>query len=566
MKIREYTPDLPLDYHEHPYGTAYAGLFIQTVTVEKDVRRIVTYIPEDYFPYQKCQIILVPADEKLEEFVEKSGWVKAAKKNSIGLVFIPANKKWGKPEKELTFIGEAFNQAFHTVGVLSFDHKYAVGYKDSADALVRMILNNSAFFGGAALFGASDITEKDAKKAKDLRKMPVWLINEKGQDTPVLTEYLIQRNNCLKEDLKNKWAAVYNENLLTTDEFWASEACSRIWVSEKQDAAMLSSSVQWCERVFNDFLIKRYHHDHLSVTQLKVDYSMDDIGMKVYKKWMKHASFDKPQLRIFGVYVPTDYDKNKSYPLVVVTHGFQCTYDYSAKNSEFWKIAEQRKFIAVFTQGLPHETTNYGLPRWRSDGHGIMRFNGRKPDGPEEFQDEINYFRYVIEETKKHYNVDNSRIYCTGHSNGAAMTYSLSMEMGDVFAASAQIGGAIPEFNSVEEMPKDHYMMPALSIMCEHDWMTDPFDKESVLYKELLWRKVENHVDPEQDPFIVDNGWTVTHTWLNKDAMPVVKYCFFKDSIHSYHTGAAYYMWDEFLCAFTKDEEGNRYYAGRLIQ
>ena len=564
--VRDYDPSLPLDYAEEPYGTAYHGVWRQDVETEGKKRTIVTFMPEDYFPYQRCVIVYAPTGVTAEEFAQKSAWIPYAEKHSLALVFLAADKKWGKQADEFEFTAKACDQVFHTVGVISFDHKYAVGYGSSADLLAKMLLEKSLMFAGAALFGPSDLSKAAVKKATDDRRIPVWVINEKGDETPVLTDYFKARNRCLDEGLKNAFAKVCNESVRTTEEPWASDPCSRVWVSEAKDAAALYANKGWTARVFEEFLSKRYHHDHLSITQLKVDYSLEEIGAKVYEKWMPHASFDKPQKRLWAIYAPSDYDPEKAYPLVVVSHGFQCTYEYMLKNTEFWKIAEQRKFIAVFTQGLPHEVTNYGLPRWRSDGHGVMRFLGRKPDDRACYDSEIAYFRAVVKDVEKRYHVDESRIYCTGHSNGAAMTYALSMEMGDVFAASAQVGGAVPQFDSVKKMPKDHYRMPALSVMCEHDFVTDPDDQEKPLYKELLWRKVENGVKLTQEPFIVDNGYTVTHTWVNAEAIPVVKYTLYKDSIHSCHTGIAYYVWDEFLCGYSKDAEGNRYYGGKKIR
>jgi len=296
-----------------------------------------------------------------------------------------------------------------------------------------------------------------------------------------------------------------------------------------------------------------------------VNYTLEEMGFEVVRKRMPHAAFDKPQERIWAIYKPTDYDPETAYPLVVVSHGFECTYEYMAKNTELWKLAEQRKFVAVFAQGLPNDGVNYGLPRWRSDGLASL-FPGRGKDKPEDFEDEIRYFRALVEDVRERVNIDPGRIYCTGHSNGSAMTYSLSMTMGDVFAASVQIGAPIPQFKDRSEMPADHYRMPAMNIECSHDLYTDPYDPESPLFKELEWRRVENGVPEGAVPAVIDNGMTVTHTWANADGIPVVAFALYRDSTHSYHAGAAAFAWDEFLCRYSRDEKGNRYYGGLLIR
>ena len=568
--IREYVPDLPINYSKEPYGTPYKGLWKQTVEMNGVSREMITYVPDDYFPLHRGALIFVPAGMSAEEFVNASKWVECAAKNSIILVFLTADKKWGKPEVENEFIYKAFDQAFHTTGVIDYDQKYAIGYGDSATFIARYLAYNSVLVGGAVLFGPDDIPKAAAAKAKDTHRIPIWVINEKGTETPVLTEYYKKRNLCRDENLRNDWAKVYNERMLPVDDDLLTQAVSRVWVSDIKDAAQLYKKTTWTERAYMDFLIQRYHHDHLSTTQLKVNFSLDEVGIKVYKKRMPHASFEGLQERVWSVYAPSDYDKNKAYPLVVVTHGFQCTHALMVKQTDFWKIAEKRKFIVAFTQGLPTEGSNYGLPRWRSGGlfpmRGFPRGLFRRPDTLDEFMSEVNYFRTVVEDVQKRYNIDPSRIYCTGHSNGSAMTYGLSMTMGDVFAASAQIGGACWQFETLEDMPKDHYRMPALNVSCEHDRWIDPFDQSTPLYWETLWRKVENGVDPDAEPFVVDNGTTITYIWNNADGIPVVKYAMYRDSNHSYHSGIAWYVWDEFLSGYSRGEDGTRYYGGRPIR
>ena len=566
--IRDYVPDLPIDYAKEPYGTAYKGLFRQIVDMDGTRREIITFVPDDYFPLHKGALIFVPAGISAEAFVNASKWVDVAKKNSICLLFLTADKRWGKPEVENEFIYKAFNQAFHSTGVINFDQKYAIGYGDSATFIAKYLAYNSLLLAGAVLFGPEDLPKAVVTKAKDTHRLPIWVINEKGTETPVLTDYYKKRNLCLDEHLRNDWAKVYNERMLPADEDERTQACSRVWVSDVKNATELYKNAAWTERAYMDFLIKRYHHDHLSTTQLKVNFSLEEVGIKVFKKWMPHASFEGLQERIWSVYAPSDYDKNKAYPMVVVTHGFECTHDLMVKNTDFWKIAEHRKFIAVFTQALPHDGVNYGLPRWRSDGLAPKRAfrMSREPDSKEEFQSEINYFRTVVEDVKKHYNVDASRIYCTGHSNGSIMTYGLSMEMGDVFAASAQIGASCWQFNSIDEMPKDHYRMPALNLSCENDRWKDPYNKEDPLYWELLWRKVENGVDPDTKPFVLDNGTVITYVWNNPDGIPVVKFAIYRDSNHSFHSGIAWYVWDEFLSNYSRGEDGTRYYGGQPIR
>jgi polyhydroxybutyrate depolymerase len=55
--------------------------------------------------------------------------------------------------------------------------------------------------------------------------------------------------------------------------------------------------------------------------------------------------------------------------------------------------------------------------------------------------DDVGYIRAVLNDLPGYYNIDKSRIYLTGHSNGAMMTYKLSCELADRIRAIAPVGG-----------------------------------------------------------------------------------------------------------------------------
>ena len=59
--IKEYVPDLPIDYAKEPYGTAYKGLYRQMVEFHGVDREMITFVPEDYFPLHQGVLIFVPA-------------------------------------------------------------------------------------------------------------------------------------------------------------------------------------------------------------------------------------------------------------------------------------------------------------------------------------------------------------------------------------------------------------------------------------------------------------------------------------------------------------------------
>ena len=90
--IRDYVPDLPIDYAEDPYGTAYRGLFRQTVELDGVSREIVTFVPDDYRAQHKGALIFVPAGVSAEDFVNASKWVECAKRSLLRRFLLKSSK------------------------------------------------------------------------------------------------------------------------------------------------------------------------------------------------------------------------------------------------------------------------------------------------------------------------------------------------------------------------------------------------------------------------------------------------------------------------------------------
>lgn len=62
----------------------------------------------------------------------------------------------------------------------------------------------------------------------------------------------------------------------------------------------------------------------------------------------------------------------------------------------------------------------------------------------------------MLASLKKQYQVDEKRIYATGHSNGGGFTYLLWAERGDTFAAFAPAAAVIRAVSSLKPKPAMH--------------------------------------------------------------------------------------------------------------
>ena len=132
-------------------------------------------------------------------------------------------------------------------------------------------------------------------------------------------------------------------------------------------------------------------------------------------------------LRNYLVYVPESYNPNHPAPLVISIHGFVEWPAHQQSLSGWNALADENGFIVVYPQGT-------GFPlRWNSQP---------SEDDPEAMNRDVQFFSDLIDALSQSYNIDQSRIYANGMSNGGGMTYLLACELSDRIAAIGGVAGA----------------------------------------------------------------------------------------------------------------------------
>jgi predicted peptidase len=141
----------------------------------------------------------------------------------------------------------------------------------------------------------------------------------------------------------------------------------------------------------------------------------------------------------YALFVPSNYDASRAWPLIVTLHGLGRPYDWMMGYEGNIDAAERDGYIMVSPLGY-HPRAWYG-----SRGPGIPQMRRAEGDTealPENLgelgeQDVMNVFEMVRSE----FNIDEDRMYLWGHSMGGAGTYHLAAEHPDLWAA---VGVAAP--------------------------------------------------------------------------------------------------------------------------
>lgn len=138
--------------------------------------------------------------------------------------------------------------------------------------------------------------------------------------------------------------------------------------------------------------------------------------------------------RTWKLYVPTLSDESVSVPLVIVLHGRGGNGDSMIllTRKGFNRFADKDPFIVAYPNGIELN--------W-NDGRKDEQSNDR---AHRDNIDDVGFISALIDKMIRDYNVDHSRVYVTGISNGAIMCYRLGCELSNKIAAIAPVDGNIP--------------------------------------------------------------------------------------------------------------------------
>ena len=132
--------------------------------------------------------------------------------------------------------------------------------------------------------------------------------------------------------------------------------------------------------------------------------------------------------REYILHVPPGYHGKTAAPLVIVLHGATLGAASAERMSGMSELADRENFVAVYPNGTGK------LPTWNA---GNCCGYAQRED-----VNDVAFLRALIAKLRKSYNIDAHRIYVTGISNGAMMSYRAACEMSDVVAAVAPVEGA----------------------------------------------------------------------------------------------------------------------------
>lgn len=124
--------------------------------------------------------------------------------------------------------------------------------------------------------------------------------------------------------------------------------------------------------------------------------------------------------REYSLLVPARYNPNQKTAILVDMHGYNGT-RFNQPPFSGWKAkAREEGFIYVSPQGINNS--------WNAD----LCCGGNT-------EDDVSFLKAIIEQVDASFNIDRSKVFASGHSNGGGMSHKLACDAADVFTGIASI-------------------------------------------------------------------------------------------------------------------------------
>lgn len=176
-------------------------------------------------------------------------------------------------------------------------------------------------------------------------------------------------------------------------------------------------------------------------------------------------------IRSYRTHIPPCYNKEKPIPLVFILHGHPINSRFYKMYTDMDEKADEEGFIVVYPNGgIERNIGVWGfLLKNRFARRMIMYWfppRGWNAWNTWNNMNDVDFFRTLIEHLQATLNINSSRIYVAGKSDGGLMTYRLGAELSDILAAIAPIagsmGGRYNEDHPFYVIPEPEYPLPVI--------------------------------------------------------------------------------------------------------
>lgn len=584
-----------------PYLPQHFGLIEQFVSVGGRKRRFLLYIPDGV--RESCPGVLVLGGDgrTADDLARESGWRALAdaqpeREKFVAVFLEPLDGRWqidepyGAPDGDAAYVNAVYLAASQRYLCCIHESKfYLAGSREGGVMAQMAAMSNAAVYAGLAAVGGSAVSRAymeaaardhctnlngfvDPMHRKNIRMgeipVPAWIVDDPavrtGTDTGTAAYW---RRACGTEATAREVRPGVQEYRRTEEAPYAPDQekeAFRVWVSREEGASENDARAMLGE--IRKFLFSQRRWMSGPVGDLRVTRDPErDLGMEYHYEeidgWMRE----------WYVYVPETVKRHPEIkaPLVMALHGYTCSGEIYAGNSEWYKVAEENGFIVVHPTALyatiemenqAIDPNNTPLPAWNIFA---------EADRP----DELHFFDILLDRMLEAYPVDPARVYATGHSWGSLMTHLLALARPERFAAVAPCSGVF--FGGAE---KRILPLPAVQgradvevpvwMFCgeEEPWLIEarPAADNATGFTISMWLRYNHMAEQIPDDWNActpktDGRWN-EREWL-RDGVPMVRFTTVEYMPHATMPQMSYRIWEGFFSKFSRKGKESRFSA-----
>ena len=146
---------------------------------------------------------------------------------------------------------------------------------------------------------------------------------------------------------------------------------------------------------------------------------LSQINFSLAQNFISHTIQHDGQTRDYQIYIPNIYDGVSAVPLMFSFHGGGGTIAGNIAINDLRPLANTENFIAVYPQALTDPQ------------NGDATWMHKAPTT----HDDIYFISAIIDTLSTQYNIDLSRVYASGYSNGGEFAYDLACRLNTEIAA-----------------------------------------------------------------------------------------------------------------------------------
>lgn len=533
------------------------GLYERTVA-NTGGRTAKIYASKDAYLGAYVVVLTTPEGEETAAWLAESGWIDRADEEKLVLYVLEpgASGEWGTPSEELHYVETAVYHFADARGnyYQPSESYYAVGYDAGGAALQQVVMKDPILFAAGAFVDASDISSQfldsldtdyyptpdwDGNQVPSSAvPMPVWLVNSDGSpNAHAVVDHWKQANQTSSHGTGYQGGKLFRQEPGTLYGYVADSSSVAVGVLEKKNVRKGDNKKEQLDEKIYDFLSSytRYGGNVGGNTiGSRPDY--DKLGV-TYQTMVVNN-----RLREYLIYVPDKAKvaaaRGQEVPLVFTMHGSGMTMYMMFDYSRWWEVADREGFILV----APTSTNNGRATSW-STGSTSADFT---------------FIDQVLTDLKTSYNVDESRVYLNGQSNGSAMAQAIGRNLTYSKNYTAIGTTSFPATSS----NFDGEVLPFMTLWGEFDFW--PWERTSPQVSGTLnyWINRNDALGTPATPATEENTYRRTvWSWKNAAGTDVVRYGVTWGRGHSIIPEEMPVLWEWFE-SWQKDAQGQNVYVG----